>query len=44
MHQGLEKEVTTQSEPQAWLSAPMLHKEPLMDNASLRIRPNTIDP
>ena len=36
MHQGLEKEVTTQSEPQAWLSALMLHKEPLMDNASLR--------
>ena len=36
MHQGQEKEVTTQSEPQAWLPAPMLHREPLMDNASLR--------
>ena len=35
-HQGQEKEVTTQSEPQAWLPAPMLHREPLMDNASLR--------
>ena len=36
VHQGLEKEVTIQSEPQAWLPAPMLHGEPPMDNASLR--------
>ena len=36
VHQGQEKEVTTQYEPQAWLPAPMLHGEPLMDNASLR--------
>ena len=36
VHQGLEKEFTTQSEPQAWLLAPMLHGEPLIDNASLR--------
>ena len=36
MHQGQEKEVTAQSEPQAWLFAPMLHGEPLMDNASLK--------
>ena len=35
-HQGQEKEVTTQSEPKAWLPAPMLHGEPLMDNTSLR--------
>ena len=35
-HQRQEKEVATQSEPQAWLLAPTLHKEPLMDNASLR--------
>ena len=35
-HQGQEKEVTTQSEPKAWLPAPMLHEEPLMDNTSLR--------
>ena len=35
-HQGQEKEAATQSEPQAWLPAPMLHGEPLMDNASLR--------
>lgn len=35
-HKGQEKEVDTQSEPQAWLPAPMLHREPLMDNASLR--------
>ena len=34
--QGQEKEVVAQPEPQAWLSAPMLHGEPLMDNASLR--------
>ena len=36
VHQGQDKEVTTQPEPQAWLPAPMLHGEPLMDNASLR--------
>ena len=35
-HQGQEKEAATQSEPQAWLPAPMLHGEPLMDNASLK--------
>ena len=35
MHQGQDKEVTTQSEPQAWLPAPMLHGEPLMDSTSL---------
>ena len=34
--QGKEKEVTTQTEPQAWLPTPILHGEPLMDNASLR--------
>ena len=31
-----EKEVDVQPEPQAWLPTPMLHGEPLMDNASLR--------
>ena len=36
MHQGQEKEVVDQSEPQAWLPAPMLHEEPLMDDTSLR--------
>ena len=36
VHQGLEKEVDIQSEPQAWLLALMLYGEPLMDNASLR--------
>ena len=36
VHQGQDKEVTTQPEPQAWLPAPMLHGEPLMDSASLR--------
>ena len=36
MHQGQDKEVTTQPKPQAWLPAPMLHEEPLMDSASLR--------
>ena len=36
MHQGQDKEVTTQPEPQALLLAPMLHGEPLMDSASLR--------
>ena len=34
--QGQEKEVVTQTEPQAWLPAPMLHREPLMDNTFLR--------
>ena len=34
--QGQEKEVDVQLEPQAWLPAPMLHGEPLMDNTSLR--------
>ena len=33
---GQEKEVDVQPEPQAWLPAPMLHGEPLTDNASLR--------
>ena len=36
MHQGQEKEVTTQLEPQAWLPTPMLHGKPLIDNTSLR--------
>ena len=36
VHQGQDKEVTTQPEPQAWLPAPMLHREPLIDSASLR--------
>ena len=36
VHQGQEKEVTIQFEPQAWLFAPMLHREPLMGNASVR--------
>ena len=36
MHQGQDKEVTTQPEPQFWLPAPMLHGERLMDSASLR--------
>ena len=36
MHQGQDKEVATQPEPQAWLPAPMLHGEPLIDSASLR--------
>ena len=36
MHQGQEKELAAQSEPQAWLPAPMLHGEALMDDASLR--------
>ena len=35
-HQDQGKEVATQSKPLAWLLAPMLHGEPLMDNASLR--------
>ena len=36
MHQGQDKEVTTQPKSQVWLLAPMLHGEPLMDSASLR--------
>ena len=36
VHQGQDKEVTIQPEPQAWLPAPILHEEPLMDSASLR--------
>ena len=35
-HQDQGKEVTTQSEPLAWLLILMLHRELLMDNASLR--------
>ena len=35
-HQGQGKEVDAQSVPEAWLPAPMLHEEPLMENASLR--------
>ena len=31
---GQEKEVAAQTKPQAWLPAPMLHGEPLIDNAS----------
>ena len=34
--QGQEKEVVAQLEPQAWLPAPMLHGESLMDDASYR--------
>ena len=34
--QGQEKEVDVQPEPQAWLPAPILSGEPVMDNASLR--------
>ena len=30
------KKVDAQSTPEAWLPAPMLHGEPLMENASLR--------
>ena len=36
VHQGQDKEVAAQPEPQAWLPAPMFHWEPLMDSASLR--------
>ena len=36
VHQGQDKEVAIQPEPQAWLPAPMLHGEPLMDSTSLR--------
>ena len=34
--QGQGKEIDAQSAPEAWLPAPMLHREPLMENASLR--------
>ena len=34
--QGQENEVAAQTEPQACLPALILHREPLMDNASLR--------
>ena len=34
--QGQKKEVDVQPKPEAWLPAPMLHGEPLMDNTSLR--------
>ena len=33
---GQEKEIDVEPEPQAWLPAPMLHGEPLTDNAFLR--------
>ena len=36
MHQGQEKEVTAQFEPQTWLLALMFHREPLIDDASFR--------
>ena len=35
-HHGQEKEVAAQSAPHAWLPTPILHEEPLMDNASFR--------
>ena len=35
-HQGQGKEIDAQPTPQAWLPTPMLHGEPLMDDASLR--------
>ena len=34
--QGQGKEIDTQSAPEAWLPAPMLHEEPLMEDAFLR--------
>ena len=34
--QGQGKEIDAQSAPEAWLPAPMLHGEPLMENTSLR--------
>ena len=34
--QGQGKEIDSQSAPEAWLPAPMLHEEPLMEDASLR--------
>ena len=34
--QGQEKEVAAQPKPHTWLLVPMLHGEPLMDNASFR--------
>ena len=35
-HQSQEKGIEAQSTPSAWLSAPMLHGEPLLENASMR--------
>ena len=35
-HQSQEKEIEAQSVPSAWLLAPMLHGEPLLENASMR--------
>nr|XP_023898017.1 myosin-4-like [Quercus suber] len=35
-YQSQDREVADQFEAQAWLPAPMLHREPLMDDASLR--------
>ena len=35
-HQGHGKEFDAQPAPQAWLPTPMLHRELLMDNASLK--------
>ena len=35
-HQGQGKGVDAQSAPNAWLPAPMLHGEPLMEDASMR--------
>ena len=34
--QSQEKGIETQSMPSAWLPAPMLHREPLLENASMR--------
>ena len=35
-HQSKGKGIETQSAPSAWLPAPMLHEEPLLENASMR--------
>ena len=35
-HQSQGKWIETQSAPSAWLPAPMLHGEPLLENASMR--------
>ena len=35
-HQGQVKGIDAQSAPNAWLLAPMLHGEPLMEDASMR--------
>ena len=35
-HQSQEKGIETQSTLSAWLLAPMLHGEPLLENASMR--------